>query len=229
MDSVFGAQERAPEDLTARARIRDAAMEQFAEHGVKGATMRGIAEAAGVSLGLVQHHFRTKDALRQACDDVIVAKFRRELTRSAAEDTLGTPGLMTDLYTTSGPLLRYLARAMIDGSAAAAEVFDELTAGAEEFLSHTWPDRFPPGTARVRDAASVMAAMHSGTVVLHDHLARRFGIDPLDSAHATRIGTAMLDLYAAMGEFAISPTAQRIRESTATYHDNLGHHPGEQQ
>lgn len=228
MDSDIGAHVRTPGDLTARARIRDAALEQFAAHGVKGATMRGIAEAAGVSLGLVQHHFRSKDALRQACDDVVVDEFRRKLTRSATEDTLGEPGLLADLYATSGPLLRYLARAMIDGSTAAAEVFDELAAGAADFLSHTWPDRFPPGSARVRDTASVMAAMHSGTVVLHDHLARRFGADPLDSAHATRIGTAMLDLYAAMGEFATSPTAERIRDSTATYHDHADQ-PGEQQ
>jgi hypothetical protein len=33
------------EDLTARARIRDAALLQFAERGVKGATIRSIAEA----------------------------------------------------------------------------------------------------------------------------------------------------------------------------------------
>jgi TetR/AcrR family transcriptional regulator, regulator of cefoperazone and chloramphenicol sensitivity len=226
MGSLFGSGDRPPEDLTARARIRDAALAQFAEHGTKGATMRGIADAAGVSLGLVQHHFRSKEALRKACDDAVVEAFRRRLTRSATDNTLGEPGMLADLYETSGPLLRYLARALVDspadGSSAAATVFDELTAGTEEFLSHTWPDRFPPGSARARDAASVMAAMHSGTVVLHGHLTRRFGVDPLDREHATRIGMAMLDVYAAMGEFATSPTAERIRESSAKYRDNLG-------
>jgi AcrR family transcriptional regulator len=68
----MGSAER-PEDpaygnLTARARIRDAALLQFAEPGVNGATIRGIAEAAGVSPGLVQHHFGSKEALREACD-----------------------------------------------------------------------------------------------------------------------------------------------------------------
>ncbi|MFC7589230.1 helix-turn-helix domain-containing protein [Nonomuraea antimicrobica] len=37
------------EDLTTRARIRDAAMALFAEQGVKATTIRGIAEAAKVS------------------------------------------------------------------------------------------------------------------------------------------------------------------------------------
>lgn len=222
MGSIFGSGDRPPEDLTARARIRDAALAQFAEYGTKGATMRGIANAAGVSLGLVQHHFGTKEALRKACDEAVIEAFRRRLTRSATTDSLGEPGFLADLYQTSGPLLRYLARAMIDGSPAAANVFDELAAGAEEFLSHTWPDRFPPGSARVRDAASVMAAMHSGTVVLHDQLARHFGDDPLDREHATRIGMAMFDLYASIGEFTTSPTGERIKESTAKYRDSMG-------
>lgn len=55
-------------DLTARARIRNAALVQFAERGVAGASMRTIADAAGVSVGLVQHHFGTKDKLQQECD-----------------------------------------------------------------------------------------------------------------------------------------------------------------
>jgi hypothetical protein len=38
-----------PADLTARARIRDAALRLFGEQGFDQATIRGIAEAAGVS------------------------------------------------------------------------------------------------------------------------------------------------------------------------------------
>src|SRR5690625_590578 len=224
MDSTFGVGDRPAGDLTTRARIRDAALVHFAERGIKGATMRGIAESAGVSLGLVQHHFGSKEALRQACDDAVVEAFHGRLARGVTEDTLGEVGFLTDLYASSGPLLRYLARALVDSppdtSSGAASVFDELTAGAEEFLSHTWPDRFPPGSARVRDAASVMAAMHSGTVVLHSHLARRLGVDPLEPEHAPRIGLAILDLYAAMGEFATSPTAEHIRKSSAQDRDN---------
>jgi AcrR family transcriptional regulator len=67
------------EDLTGRARIRDAALEQFGVHGFDGATIRGIAEAAGVSSGLVQHHFGSKDALRRACDEAVLELVRRKL------------------------------------------------------------------------------------------------------------------------------------------------------
>ena len=222
MASDFDDGGRHASDVTARARIRDAALAQFSEHGAQGATMRGIAAAAGVSLGLVQHHFGSKEALRQACDEVIIDVFRRRLTRAAADGDLGEAGFMADLYATSGPLLRYLARALVDGSPAAAAVFDQLAAGAADFLSATWPERFPPGSARTREAAGVMAAMHSGTIVLHSHLARQTGFDPFDPAHASRTGLAMLDLYAAMGEFAGSATAARIADSAAPLDDADG-------
>ena len=192
---------------------------QFAEHGVRGATIKGIADAAGVSTGLVQHHFGSKDGLRQACDEAVIEVFRRWLTRSVAEGELGNPDVMAALYEVSSPLLRYLARAMgdVDGSPAAAYVFDELASGAEEYLSGNWPQRFPPGSQKASEAAAVMGAMHAGTIVLHEHLARRMGVDPLDREHSTRIGLAMFEIYAAMGEFVASDAGGQIREAVARY------------
>ncbi|HET9890002.1 MAG TPA: TetR family transcriptional regulator, partial [Mycobacterium sp.] len=62
-------------DLTAAARIRDAAIEQFGEHGF-GVGLRTIAEAAGVSAALVIHHFGSKKGLRKACEDYIAETIR---------------------------------------------------------------------------------------------------------------------------------------------------------
>jgi AcrR family transcriptional regulator len=61
------------EDLTARARIRDAAIACFAANGFD-ATVRQIAALAGVSAGLITHHFGSKDALRDACDTEVLRK-----------------------------------------------------------------------------------------------------------------------------------------------------------
>lgn len=43
--------------------ILEAALAAFAAHGFHGATMRNIADAAGVSQGLLHHHFGGKDGL----------------------------------------------------------------------------------------------------------------------------------------------------------------------
>ena len=59
---------RSSDDLTTSARIRDAAIAQFGAHGFN-TGVRAIATAAGVSPGLVIHHFGSKDGLRKACDE----------------------------------------------------------------------------------------------------------------------------------------------------------------
>ncbi|GAB3758958.1 TetR/AcrR family transcriptional regulator [Microlunatus parietis] len=210
MDADTGS--RPVEDLTGRARIRDAALAEFAEHGFTGTTMKRVAAGAGVSIGLVQHHFGTKEALRQACDEAVIEAFRRDLTTAAVEGELGDPDFLSALQGSSPPLLRYLARVAVDDGPAAAYVFDQLAAGAEEFLAHTFPDRFEAGSAQVKAVAAVMAAMHSGTIVLHRHLARRLGVDPLGRADSS-VPLAILDLYAAMGEFVGSEVGQQIRTS----------------
>ena len=75
---------RSADDLTATARIRDAAIEQFGEHGF-GVGLRAIAKAAGVSPGLVIHHFGSKDGLRKACDDYVAEKIRTTKIRDPAD------------------------------------------------------------------------------------------------------------------------------------------------
>ncbi len=78
------------EDLTARARIRDAALRLFAERGIGGATIRDIAKAAGVSGGLVRHHFGSKEELRHACDSYAldhIMRIKEQTWRSCPQRT----------------------------------------------------------------------------------------------------------------------------------------------
>lgn len=221
MGTVFDPHDRSPEDLTARARIRDAALTQFAERGVKGATIKSIAEQAGVSPGLVQHHFGSKEKLREACDAAVIEVFRRRTTQGALTGEITKPEFMADLFAASPLLMRYLARTAVDGGSGAAAVLDELSAGAEEFLTHTWPERFPPQSSRARDAAAVMCAMHTGVIVLRDHLARQMD-SSLEGAESTRIGLAMADLYGAIGEFVTSRTGKQMTDAINHYRDDTG-------
>ncbi len=71
------------EDLTTRARIRDAAIGYFGAHGFRSATLRSIAAAAGVSPALVIHHFGSKDGLREACEAYVTGRLD-ELSADAA-------------------------------------------------------------------------------------------------------------------------------------------------
>src|SRR3954471_14139703 len=64
----IGAEERSSIE-----RIRDAALKSFATYGTSATSLRTVAAAAGVSLGLVQHHFATKAGLIRAVDDHVRA------------------------------------------------------------------------------------------------------------------------------------------------------------
>jgi AcrR family transcriptional regulator len=63
-------------EIDRRDRILEAAVGVISERGVDAARMADIAEAAGVSLGLVQHYFRHRDRL-------LAEVFRRESERIA--------------------------------------------------------------------------------------------------------------------------------------------------
>ncbi|MEQ9487663.1 MAG: TetR/AcrR family transcriptional regulator [Alphaproteobacteria bacterium] len=95
-----------------RARLVDAALACLAEHGHQGATVRRIAERAGVTAGLVRHHFDGKDALlveayrqinRQALDRMTGLSLDRtespertldRAVRAFFPDNLNDPGQM---------------------------------------------------------------------------------------------------------------------------------------
>lgn len=203
-----------PDDLTARARIRDAALVEFSARGVAGATIRGIAERAGFSPALVQHHFGTKEGLRTACDAHVLEYFRAQTEAGFDAGRVGEPSFLAQVYASSPPVVHYLARALVDGSPAAATVFDEMVKLTERYLV----DR--PGLADARTRAIVYTGMRMGGLVLHEHLSRLLGVDVFDSAAAPRLARATLDIVAP--ELLPEGVAGRIVDALERYEQGEG-------
>jgi TetR/AcrR family transcriptional regulator, regulator of cefoperazone and chloramphenicol sensitivity len=108
----------APADLTAQARIRNAALESFAARGVGATTIRDVASAAGVSPGLVQHHFGTKDGLRKAVDQFVLADARwtiSDLPDAIDERAAEFARRMGEVMRDRPAAMLYLARAASEG------------------------------------------------------------------------------------------------------------------
>lgn len=202
--------DRPVEDLNTRARIRDAAMAEFGEKGFKGATMKSIAHAAGVSVGLVQHHFGTKDGLRAACDERVVDVVRMKVTM-LEDGTLTDPRALAALWAMAPLVQHYVGRALVEDSAAIAEVMHVVMDLTETFLADFFPHEFSPGDERTRDVAAVMAAINTSTMVLQSHLARRMGVVPFSEEALARIGLATLDAWETIGEFASSEFWRDLR------------------
>jgi AcrR family transcriptional regulator len=120
-------------DLTAAARIRDAAIEQFGQQGFD-VGLRAIAEAAGVSAALVIHHFGSKDGLRKACDDYIAEEIRSgksEAMRSTDPATWFAQMAEIESY---APLMAYLVRSMQTGGELAKTLWQKMINDAEAYL-----------------------------------------------------------------------------------------------
>lgn len=65
------------EAASGKQRILLIAMELFAERGFDGVTVRDIAAKADVSVGLINHHYGSKEGLRQAVDEHFIRQFER--------------------------------------------------------------------------------------------------------------------------------------------------------
>lgn len=118
-------------DLTGRARLRDAAIECFAARGFD-ESLRAIAARAGVSAGLVRHHFGSKDVLRAECDATVLERYRLLKVRSMDTD----PALLFSTFPSSregGILMVYILRSVRDGGAAGREFLENMVAEALVF------------------------------------------------------------------------------------------------
>ncbi|KAA1250549.1 helix-turn-helix transcriptional regulator [Mycobacterium simiae] len=120
-------------DLTAAARIRGAAIEQFGQHGF-GVGLRTIAEAAGVSAALVIHHFGSKQGLRKACDDYAAEEIRS--TKSAALQSDDPTTWLSQLaeIESYAVLMAYLVRSMQSGGDLAKMLWHKMIEDAEQYL-----------------------------------------------------------------------------------------------
>ena len=65
------------DSLSGKDRILLCAMELFARRGFDGVTTRDIATQADVSVGLINHHYGSKEGLRQAVDEHFIGQFER--------------------------------------------------------------------------------------------------------------------------------------------------------
>ncbi|TDW95533.1 MULTISPECIES: TetR/AcrR family transcriptional regulator [Kribbella] len=181
--------ERPADDLTARARIRDAAIRLFGERGIEGASIRDIAAEAGVSSGLVRHHFGSKESLREACDRYAKERMLQigaELTQD--HDLSGLDPLA--LHPVAFPLQLYIVRSMMDGSETATALFLEGVDAVEE-----WTTSYGINPKDRRGYAAALAAIKLSVFVFRDQVSKALGEDITTAAGYNRIGQALMEVF----------------------------------
>ena len=118
-------------DLTAKARIREAALELFAANGVAATSLRAVAKEAGVSPGLIVHHFGSKEGLCRAVDEAVVRRIEMALAEVPLDGSGGDPfeerrEMITALLQGQPVLCEYIGRTLSEDTEASAALFHRL-------------------------------------------------------------------------------------------------------
>lgn len=155
-------------------------MRSFASQGVAATSMRMVADTAGVSLGLVQHYFKTKAALVNTVDHHVLQVISEALGAAAMPgapaEALEEAGKRMTRLTTDHPLvINYLARALCEGGEIGSVVFDGLVG-----ISTAQRDHFREQGSLREDLDPLWAVLNPlilrvGAFILRPHIERHLG------------------------------------------------------
>ncbi|ASK64627.1 TetR family transcriptional regulator [Brachybacterium avium] len=178
-------------------RILRAALQRFAVDGLS-APLRAVAQDAGVSAGLIIHHFGSREQLLTACDRRALAITRE----TKAEVMTGGAGVMLARLADvdrQAPVVGYVLRRLQAGGPMATQLIDGFVADATVYFAEgeeagmLTPSRDPEARARV------LTEMALGALLLQLPAQR----DPLDlddlpawlRSHYESLMLPMLELF----------------------------------
>ena len=205
---VAGARES---DLTGYARIRNAALEGFARNGVAATSIREVAQAAGVSAGLVQHHFGTKEALREAVNDYVVS-IALDAFADLGTDAAGEEDVLEDIADRITSMVRdhylallYVARSAASDDESALGIFSAFVAIADKQFAALKKAGLLQPDVDMRWASLHVVIINLATVLMEPALNSHLDEPLLDPRQLERWNTASTALIR-HGLFAL-PTA----------------------
>jgi AcrR family transcriptional regulator len=209
-------------DLTAYARIRNAALEGFATNGVAATSIRDVAQAAGVSPGLVQHHFSTKAALRDAVNEYVAViaqqAFGNLAPDSSSSDAIGELGQRIAALVRDDPTaLLYVARLVLEGDEAALALFDGFVEIAKQQLARLAADGLLQEDLDLEWAALHVVVFNLGTLLMENAVSRHLPEAFFGPKQLARWGEASTKLFRSGISSAEAPpeTAPRDRRGRA--------------
>lgn len=195
-----------PQDLTPQARIRDAAVALFGGQGFDKTTIRQIASRAGVSPGLVIHHFGSKHALREVCDEHVMAVLQ---AKEVFFQTASLPSLTTFMaeHPELDDAMAYLVTALREGGPTAHRVFDLLCQSTERMLEVGIAAGAVKPVSDPRAVAATLVATSCGILLLQNELVAHLGGRSLsDPAFVGTYATTSMEVFGGLFSAAYRDT-----------------------
>jgi AcrR family transcriptional regulator len=207
-----------PDDATTRARIRDAAIVLFGRDGFRETTVRGIAQDVGVSPALILHHFGSKDGLRSACDDYILAEVMKPGETIGNGDSPQASETIRDWLSRTDehrPWLRYLARLLADGSETGDRLFDQLVSYTERVFAEGVAGGSMRDSSDPHMRAVTMTAYSMSTLILERQFARAVGAPELTNEVVARMAMPAVEIFT-HGLYTTDNLLRATRDALAT-------------
>ncbi len=127
---------KSAEQAGGKLRLIKVAMRMFADKGYDGITVRDISAAADVSGGLINHHFGSKEGLREAVDKYFIEQFEEVLFEERPVPASEAEGLAQSVEFTENWINRhiddwdltkaYMRRALLEGSDWGSGLFERF-------------------------------------------------------------------------------------------------------
>lgn len=188
-----------------KGRLIRVAMRLFAERGVDGVTVRDIAAEAEVSVGLINHHFGSKEGLREAVDQYFLSQFEEAVTVNPIDPKLaeerGSDAVVewTERWIDKhidewGVSTAYMRRALLEGSDWGANLFERYYQVVRTTVDRMDAEgRLRPDVDRLWLPLLLMY-MELGTLLLEPYIERVLGRSGYDRTLWRRRYTAYVDL-----------------------------------
>ncbi len=202
------------DDITTRARIRDAALARFPTQGFEATTVREIAKDAGVSPALVLHHFGSKEGLLRACDEVVVRRFRETKEAAMEAGNIFNPSFAGSALEVAEPISRYLAWALARGNESTNDLFDEMVREAMVITRLAIERGYVRDSSDLEMRVALQMSMQLGSLVLHHHLERVLGVDVLSSEGLATIAPVVLEIVSGVFEPEVASKLQEMYASS---------------
>jgi TetR/AcrR family transcriptional regulator, regulator of cefoperazone and chloramphenicol sensitivity len=213
---------RVDSDLTAAARIRDAALRAFAARGVAATSIRDVARAARVSPGLVQHHFRSKAGLRRAVEEFVAGRVSEAFgerfdQRSVSELSGRISAKISDFIRENPDVFAYIGRSLLEGDRAGVALFEGFLR-----LARTQIDRLQSTRLLRPDLDPDWTALHVvlidlGAYLLEAGVSRFLGESLRSERALARMERATVQLFV-QGVFRADPSTTHAKAAPRRRH-----------
>jgi TetR/AcrR family transcriptional regulator, regulator of cefoperazone and chloramphenicol sensitivity len=192
------------EQANGKLRLIKVAMRMFADKGYDGITVRDISAAADVSVGLINHHFGSKEGLREAVDRYFIEQFEEVLFEKRPAPTSTDEDIAQSVEFTENWINRhiddwdltkaYMRRALLEGSDWGAGLFDRFYNVARTAVDRSDADgSIRPDVDRLWLPLLVMY-LELGTLLLEPYVERVLGKSGFDRELWRRRHKAYIDL-----------------------------------